>query len=92
MSRYFFQVGRKIRIVFIVLGGDVHRNAGQVETKFHKRYFWGVWVVGVVGALSVTFGDSSPRGRAKSVGGGDSDEDADSSRTHKERAFGRPGG
>ena len=51
-----------------------------------------VGVVGVVGALSVTFGDSSPRGRAKSVGGGDSDEDADSSRTHKERAFGRPGG
>ena len=32
----------------------------------------------MVGALSVTFGDSSPRGRAKSVGGGDSDEDADS--------------
>lgn len=43
----FFQVGRKIRIVFIILGGDVHRNASQVETKFHKRYFWEVWVVGV---------------------------------------------
>lgn len=45
----FFQVGRKIRIVFIVLGGDVHRDASQVETKFHKRYFgevgggWGGW-------------------------------------------------
>ena len=41
----FFQVGEKIRIVFIVLGGDVHQGAGQVEAKFHKRYFWGVWVV-----------------------------------------------